>query len=552
MSAPERSPGVLDPAATTAPRSAVKLSHVTGVVCALVVIALVSCCIPPWRQRGALRAETLEPAIRTVTVTPPTTGPYAPCFTNSFNPGLQIITIAPATNSCIFYVGDPVRITSSTPIEVYRLVYDSQTSFTTNHASPLTLTQLPIGHYFVQSGSDRNEFVVLPSTYTTLTQLGHGDYWSLEGCPAMDAASDRAKPGWVRVCMHWSAIQITNGATYNWNAAWNGSAGQASEESNLLHWVGREKIVFNTDIPAWASTLSFTDFTLAFSNFLSAVYERYSNEVDVMQAINEPYLDTTYSDVFTNSGSEKYANMTSLLKMVTTAWRKSPRVGPSEGSPWAGDRGMALTAAGGNVYLDAVDFHDYWNKYPPPWGAPDDPTNGIPLRCLTNLAAVVQTNIFMTELGFQGGSAIGYPAKDDAHDGEHSNPRFGWSRGLTRAIRTVVLYMQTNSVILGLDLSPANIEIAGFDGNGAIIPKTSAILMTGHWLNHSKPLTNWISGNLHFARSVWANGRTNTFVWSSENSITSTNLGVYVSDIWSQRVTGAITEEPVIAWDWIP
>ena len=66
------------PAATTAPRSAVKLSHVTGAVGALVVIGLIAGFIPRWHQRNALRAETAELAIPTVNVTVPAPGPAAP------------------------------------------------------------------------------------------------------------------------------------------------------------------------------------------------------------------------------------------------------------------------------------------------------------------------------------------------------------------------------------------------------------------------------------------------------------------------------------------
>jgi len=78
MSTPEKNHPPLDPAATTAPRSAIKLSHVTGAVGALVVIGLIAGFIPRWHQRNALRAETAELAIPTVNVTAPTPGPAAP------------------------------------------------------------------------------------------------------------------------------------------------------------------------------------------------------------------------------------------------------------------------------------------------------------------------------------------------------------------------------------------------------------------------------------------------------------------------------------------
>jgi len=78
MSTPEKNHPPLDPAATSAPHSTVKLSHVTGVVGALIVVGLVAGLIPRWHQRNVLRAETAELAIPTVNVTTPSPGQAAP------------------------------------------------------------------------------------------------------------------------------------------------------------------------------------------------------------------------------------------------------------------------------------------------------------------------------------------------------------------------------------------------------------------------------------------------------------------------------------------
>ena len=78
MSPTETSHPPLDPAATSAPRSSVKLSHVTSVIVALIVVGLAAGFIPRWRQRSVLRAETVELAIPTVSVTSPTPGQAGP------------------------------------------------------------------------------------------------------------------------------------------------------------------------------------------------------------------------------------------------------------------------------------------------------------------------------------------------------------------------------------------------------------------------------------------------------------------------------------------
>ena len=74
MNTTELQPTPLDPAAASAPHSTVTLSHVTGTIVALVVIGLVAGFIPRWRQRTALRAETLELSIPTVDIVSPTPG----------------------------------------------------------------------------------------------------------------------------------------------------------------------------------------------------------------------------------------------------------------------------------------------------------------------------------------------------------------------------------------------------------------------------------------------------------------------------------------------
>ncbi len=78
MNTTELKPTPLDPAAASAPHSTVKLSHVTGTIVALVVIGLVAGFIPRWRQRTALRAETLELSIPTVDIVSPTPGQAGP------------------------------------------------------------------------------------------------------------------------------------------------------------------------------------------------------------------------------------------------------------------------------------------------------------------------------------------------------------------------------------------------------------------------------------------------------------------------------------------
>ena len=78
MSTPELSHPPLDPAATSAPRSTIKLPLVTGGVGVLIVIGLIAGLIPRWHQRNTLLAETAELATPTVDITQPTPSQAGP------------------------------------------------------------------------------------------------------------------------------------------------------------------------------------------------------------------------------------------------------------------------------------------------------------------------------------------------------------------------------------------------------------------------------------------------------------------------------------------
>ena len=78
MSTPELSHPPLDPAATSAPRSTIKLPLVTGGVGVLIVIGLIAGLIPRWHQRNTLLAETAEQATPTVDITQPTPSQAGP------------------------------------------------------------------------------------------------------------------------------------------------------------------------------------------------------------------------------------------------------------------------------------------------------------------------------------------------------------------------------------------------------------------------------------------------------------------------------------------
>lgn len=99
-------------------------------------------------------------------------------------------------------------------------------------------------------------------------------------------------------------------------------------------------------------------------------------------------------------------------------------------------------------------------------------------------------------------------------------------------------------------------------------PTADGQVMISWWLNDATLITKWLSGSpllivdslggyrsgetpgLHFYEWQFADGSTNTVIWADEETTVTTNLGVGLTDIWSNQWTGPIGIEPVIAWNW--
>lgn len=118
---------------------------------------------------------------------------------------------------------------------------------------------------------------------------------------------------------------------------------------------------------------------------------------------------------------------------------------------------------------------------------------------------------------------------------------------------------------IGWDVGGGHFDIQGCGP----LPGVDGEAMISWWLNGATPVMNWLSGSpllvadplggytsgtpgLHFYSWQFADGTTNTFVWADEEitSGVTTNLGVGVTDIFSNQWNGPIGIEPVIAWGW--
>jgi PKD repeat protein len=98
-------------------------------------------------------------------------------------------------------------------------------------------------------------------------------------------------------------------------------------------------------------------------------------------------------------------------------------------------------------------------------------------------------------------------------------------------------------------------------------PSVDGQAMISWWLTGATPVMHWLSGGpllvvdpqggythgtpgLHFWSWQFADGNTNTFIWADEQTTVGTNLGVGLTDIFSNQWTQPVGMEPVIAWGW--
>jgi len=140
-------------------------------------------------------------------------------FTNKYGAyGTNFIAIAPWTSQGIFYQGDPVTISNriGTAIEVY----DFHGNPVANAAPPVTLTNLRMGHYFVQVDGikngfgDRSQFSVWPKGYTNHPHSDIGE--PPTGNIAQSNRFVRMAPGFSRLTGWWSLIVTNSAGTNDW------------------------------------------------------------------------------------------------------------------------------------------------------------------------------------------------------------------------------------------------------------------------------------------------------------------------------------------------
>lgn len=573
-------------------------------------------------------------------------------FTNKYGVyGTNFIAIAPWSSQGIFYEGDPVTISNSigTTVEVY----DFHGNTVTNAMPPVNLTNLKLGHYFVQVDGtgrggfgDRSQFSVWPKGYTNYLHADIGE------APTSTLAESnrfvRMAPGFTRFAYGWSAICSNSAGTNDWTAidrqlhggppyyGWSMSSSGVWK----IDGSGQSTSVGNTPAPVQVLCIGadhynqfWTDYSIAsydspeidetntlssWVNDVATIYSnaavRYTNSF-VYEILNEPDGAITIKGVwtpkitfsadqnpYTNGSVNAYpislavsASVQAIQFVCPSCQTWAPAVNGLKGDPTILTDSLAQA---NYTNVDMFSFHAADTLY----GAVDvtlaymggggwAPT-GFDDETIGNLygkqLAVTETYPYSPDVlgktnSWQATEAGLFAPAYRSLPNTWQTMTFRFWKNLIEWRSTGVSRIQTWLQIYDNNINPWDHPLqyegqdayAGWDVGGepcdvqgcGPLPSVDGQAMVSWWVNNGTPLANWLSGSLltianplgvytngtpglHFWTWQFADGSTNTFVWSDEQVNVTTNLGVGLTDIFSNQWTGPIGMEPVIAWGW--
>jgi hypothetical protein len=408
--------------------------------------------------------------------------------------------------------------------------------------------RLPCGHYFVDGGSDRTQFAVLPDDYKGIEFLG------TEGPPThfdtVYLRLARINPGYFRTMgggTYWSEVQP---ARNQWH--WLDADTRVAD-------IGNHKLIYQAFLrPAWVTD---EEFIPRYAEYVQNVAKRYGKKLYAIEIWNE----VANNGVPGNDLAGVIDNYAKLVRASYEAVRKvSPTVkllGPAWYGPGFNDETRRLAELGTFRLLDGFSIHDYMGRVMAPdtdgnyWLDSQHLAVGIVKQLQIYHAAVGDKPIFVDEVGLYGQSALGLV--DDPTTERSYRSDLTWQRGTYRAIKIAVLYRTFGAVLIphvfalnGGSERPM-IQLQGWElGDRGPHPKTSAFLMTCYWLNGAKYVNQRTLAN-HAELYAWqrADGSPLVFAWSAEDHEVPINpeLKIAATDVFGQEIVPtALTEEPIL------
>jgi hypothetical protein len=464
-------------------------------------------------------------------------------FTQKFDIRSHLIQLSLPERFGLFRESDKIFIerTHGAKVRVFTLRGD-----TVYEGRPGKLPALAVNHYFAETDGDRTQFAVLPENYHGATFLGTEADSGTD--IQLSQKLEQIQPAWVRAGEGQWAIAEAQQGVFNWVAT------DRMMDANA----GRKIIVYAGDKPpAWVNSTNFLD---GYAQFVQALATRYKNQLTAIEIWNEPWYNkfpnTTNLNTFVAFYLQLFAQASRVVKAVNPSIQV---IGPA----WSGfvrNESLAMTS---NLNLfDGWSWHDYGRGR----CAPDQdcgPPDWVPMLEINRLSApfgdfVTRKPLLVDELGLYGQSALGI-TNTTTEPGYRSN--LDWYRGMCRAIKTCVMYRAAGVEALiphVFDLFSQvprnpNLEVYGWDSSTDRVtaprgphPKTSAFLMTCHWLNGARLIDHRVLGDFVFLYA-WKSADRRSFViaWWTEGH--TTPLAMKFTDFFGREMkTNILGEEPVM------
>ncbi len=435
-------------------------------------------------------------------------------FSQPFDERTTLIEIQPFTAHGLFrqFESITIRATNLAPLHVF-----SWTGQTMYRGSEITVTNLPVGHYFVECHGDRAQFAVLPADYRGGEFLGteaHGRHGPAD--PAAQRA-ERLAPHYVRVMGegYWKRVQ-PEPDTWNW-----------SDLDKVVNAnAGRRIIVMAFLRPDWQK--SDAGFIPLYSRYVGEMARRYQDRIYGIQIWNEPWFGLKVPWFMRLPGrteAEFVSHYTDLVRAARTAIKEAAPniavIGPS----WDGNQQhYPLGTTRHAVAAGVPDLIDIWSWHDDNWGAPPDGKSDVlPIhRRLEIIRGYVGNKpLLITEGKIPGQSALGAgQGRSRAHHDANWKSQLDWRAAMARIIKTTVMYHAggvraylPHVLALGAPPPLPNLEMYGWDTGPTLArlrgphPKTTAFLMMCHWLNGATPTRTLIRAENHFLYEYSQPGR---------------------------------------------
>lgn len=504
----------------------------------------------------------------------PVASPWAPCFTNRYNPqGANFLTLLPADFQGIYYQGETIRI--SNRIRSHIEVYAFDGSPVASGRSPLVIKgTLPPNHYWVACNGvaggygDRNQFCVLPSDYSPSSSLG--DNVADLGQTETHQRQARGKVQWIREQVNWATVEPSKGV-FDWS----------TPDTRLITPYATNPVMkllnLTRDRPNWEINNNCSQWILDMSNLWLATAQHYGTDVfyEISNEPKEDYIPTEPKPWWMNLGKAIQASVYAIRSVSPPAviWAPSAQN--------IIDYAAILTNAEVRGYyagVDGISWHDntiafgppdetiahpgstWWNHSTVPW---ED--------AFTRASAIHQwypdKTLIVTEAYPVGPDPLGRKNRWSDNPSRISNRPLDWRTMTYRYWKWLILTRAAgvsrvnsfNGFSCCIGVTTKDIETGWYgwyEGAartrvGGPKPAISGQMMIEHWLNGGRNVTNWISSDAHYSEWIFPDAKHLTFAWASELTAVTNNSGADTTDIYRRPVTGAtLTEMPVILWDW--